>query len=730
MKKQLLFGTALAITVAGYSQRSVSPNVVIRPIDRAAELAAIRNADLHEEAPKSVLYGSGQLSAEQNRPASPPSTFSWGLLCGSMNAYGMLSSNQRPLQYHPDLNAVSFIHRKSSTYNETPSLPATAKSGVIVAEISTNWGLTWDSTCLYSNATDWGRYPQGGIYNPSGNKNIANAYALGSGPTVGASSFSGSWYASKQLNAFNTTAGTVPGAQQFYTFNGGTYPANMNRHAWPRNGFSVTNNGVAHALGILGDDLQGTSTMRGYAVLTGVFNGTAINWTMDSIIPSAILKADGVSKHLQEGQMVWNPAGTIGYVVGIGVRSGATLANRSYQPIIYKCDKTTNPSATWTLTSQLDFNTTFTTVGYHLPDRPVTYPVVNGSTTPMPYTNDFDIAIDKNNNLHIGIVFMSGYSDHPDSLNFYTSFGSAINTGESYKWQHLPGDRPYIYDFIGNGTSAWKMMTVDSIASEGPGFATGQSGYNENPWDNTGGNGQRLSIESRLQMGRTPDGEYISFSWSESDTLFTNNAFKYNTLPDVKVRLMSVASGTTSYLMNVGNEVNATGMDNNVRSRATLHYASPMLGYETISAASATAPTHTVDVKVPMTVTNSNPFSQLTNNATWFGNNKLNFVFLKPPPSYTATNVGIAEYSAMNAGLNVYPNPAHAAVLVSFLSDNGGTAELSVKNALGQTIRMLSLTSSAGENKIEVDLSGLATGIYLVNVTTHNSTMTKKLVVD
>jgi hypothetical protein len=155
-----------------------------------------------------------------------------------------------------------------------------------------------------------------------------------------------------------------------------------------------------------------------------------------------------------------------------------------------------------------------------------------------------------------------------------------------------------------------------------------------------------------------------------------------------------------------------------------------MLGIETIAAASATAPSHTVDVKVPMTVTNSNPFSQLTNNATWFGNNKLSFVFMKPPPIYTITNVGISEYSEMNAGLNVYPNPAHAAVLVSFLSDNGGTAELSLKNALGQTIRTMSLTTSAGENKIELDLAGLATGIYLVNVKTINSSMTKKLVVD
>ncbi len=725
MKKQLLLVAAVAIGFAGFSQRSVPANVIIRPVDRAAELAALRNADLFEPAPVSPMYGGGQLEPSAARPASPPATYNWGLLCGSMNAYGMLSSNQRPLQYNPALNAVSFIHRKSATYNETPSIPSTAKSGVIVAAVSTNWGATWDSTCLYSNATDWGRYPQGGIYNPSGNSNIANAYVLGSGPTVGANSFSGSWYASKALSAYNTTASAVPGAQQFYTFTGGPYPANVNRHAWPRHGFSVTNDGVVHALGILGDDLQGTSTMRGYAVMTGTFNGSTFDWKMDSIIPSAILKADGVSKHLTEGQMVWNSAGTVGYVVGIGVRAGATLANRSYQPIIYKCDKTTSPSATWTLTNQLDFTNTFTTVGYHLPGRPVTYPTVTGDTTAIPYTNDFDITIDANNNLHIGIVFMCGYSDHPDSLAYYTSFGSIINQGESYKWQHLPGNRPYIYDFVGNGTAPWKMFTVDSMSTEGPGFASGQSGYNENPWDNTGANGQKLSIDGRLQLGRTPDGQYVTFSWAETDTLFTNNGFKYNTLPDLKVRAMAVSSSTAPYIMNFGQEVNATQMDNNVRSRATLHYISPMTGTATVFPAAGSF--FTVDIQMPMTVTNSNPYSQLTNNATWFGNNKLSFTFPKIPSGLPD---GVSEINSLEASMHIYPNPARSMAIVGFVSGTSSSMEVSVKNALGQTVRTLTTQSVIGENAIAIDLSGLSSGIYLVNVKTGGAMVTKKLLVD
>lgn len=721
MKKILLLSAVVVSGFCGYSQHRVSAQTVLRKVDRTAELAALNAAAVNESKQVSQLYGSGEMLPISQKP-SPPSSYNWSLLCGSMNAYGMLGSNQKPLQYHPQLNAVSFIHRKSDFYTEVPALPSTAKAGVILAEISTDWGGTWDSTNIYSNATDWGRYPQGAIYNPTGNTTLSNAYVVGSGPTVGSASFSGNWYASKKLNTFDATASAVPGAQQFFTFTGGTYPADMNRHAWPRNGFSITNDGVAHALGVLGNDLTNTTTMRGYAVITGTFNGSTFDWKMDSIIPNCILKADGVSKHLQEGQMIWNPAGTIGYVVGIGVKAGATLANRSYQPIIYKMDKNQGASATWTLVNQLDFNTTYTTISQHLPGRPVTYPTVTGDTTAVPFTNDFDLAIDANNNLHIGIVFMCGYSDHPDSLQYYTSFGSAINAGESYKWQHLPGDRPYIYDFIGNGTATWNLVTVDSISSEGPGFATGQSGYNDNPWDPSGPNGQKLSVDSRLQMGRTLDGQYICFSWGESDSAYTNAQLKYNTLPDIKARLMALSSGTNTYVMDAGPDLNVSGNDNNVRSRAVLHYMAPVTSNATVFP--SVTSTYTVDVRMPFTVTSSNPYSQLTNNATWFGNNLMSFKFSQP------STVGLAKNSLLQASSALYPNPAQSHAVLAFALNEAAGIKVEVLSAIGAVVKQIDINATAGENKIAIDLNGIASGIYFVNVSSANQSFSKKLIIE
>lgn len=722
MKKTLLLTAAIACTLNTFSQRALPKGVVEHKVDRAAELAAREQAALNETRPANMMLGSGQLPAQAARPASPPSSYNWSLLCGSMNCYGMIGSNQRALQYIPALDAISFIHRKSDFYAETPSLPSTAKSGVIVAEISTNWGTTWDSTCIYSNGTDWGRYPQGSIYNPSGNTSIANAYVVGSGPTVGASSFSGSWYASKSLTSYNTTASTAPGAQQFFQFTAPPYPAGMNRHGWPRNGFSVTNDGVAHALGYLANDPAGNSTTRGYAVITGTFNGATFDWKMDSIIPDAVMKSDGFSKQLTEGQMVWNQAGTIGYVVGIGALNGSTKANRSYQPIIYKKDLTASPNATWTLVNQLDFNTTFTTIPYHLPGHAVRFPVVTGDTTAIPFTNDFDITIDGNNNLHIGIVFMSGFSDHPDSLQYYSTYTSIINAGESYRWQHLPGERPYIYDFIGNGITPWKMQVIDSISSESPGSVTGRGGYNENPWDPSGTGGAKMEIESRLNMGHTPDGQYVSFSWAESDSLFTNGALKFNTLPDVKVRLMALNSGTNTYVMDMGTDLNVTASDNNVRSRATFHYMSPVTGAATIY--TSVTSSYTVDVRIPFTVTNSNPYSQLTNNATWFGNNLCSFKFSQP------STVGIDELGGQLSTSVLYPNPAKNNAVFAFNLEQSAEVDVVMMNTVGQVVRKYQAHAGVGSNSMNLDLVGLSSGIYMVNVKAGSSNTTKKLIIE
>jgi len=685
MKKQLLLGTALFAAISAFPQlnKTVGTGNVL---DMRKE-RAYRNAGVNEDRPISPMVGSGlQIKNSSERPASPPTAVTWKLLTGSMNTYGMLVSTTRPLQYNPNVNAVSFVHRKSDFYTPSPNVPNTAASGVIVAEISTDWGNSWDSTCIWSDANQWGRYPQGAIYSAPGNTNIASSYIVGCGPTVSGSLFTGDWYASKQLNSFNATPSTATGAQQFLSFTLGSYPANQTQHGWSRNGFSSTNDGIVRSLAVLENDLQGLTTMRGFAVVTGTFNGTAFDWSTDTLVPNCILDPS-LEKHLNpDPQMAWNQAGTVGYVVGIGALTTGTEATMGYQPIIYKMDKTLSPNATWTLMPSIDFNS--------MAMRPIVlskfngkwglsdlYIATNGDTIGAPYVNDFDLAVDANNNLHIGATLCSTARTNPDSLNYISQFTTSINPTELYKWRHVNGSRPYIYDFIGNGVQPWTYRLVDSIATEGPSSAVGYPGYAENPWDPTGTGSAKVGMDSRLQLGRTPNGQYITYSWAESDTAYTNSQYKWNNLPDIKLRVMAVTSGTNSYVVDAGPEQNMTASSNDVRTRATLHYMSPVTGAATIY--TSVTSFYTVDINVPLTVTNSNPYSQLTNNATWYGASLGSFKFKQ------SSTVGINDNSMLASTSNIYPNPAQGSAILALALEQSSAVEINIVNTVGQSVKVI-----------------------------------------
>jgi hypothetical protein len=349
--------------------------------------------------------------------------------------------------------------------------------------------------------------------------------------------------------------------------------------------------------------------------------------------------------------------------------------------------------------------------------------ILGTDTVGVPFFSDMDIAVDANGKLHIAASFYSGSSDHPDSLNFLSTYTTSINPSERYSWRHVNGSRPYLYDFYGDGTTFNKIL-VDSIASEGPGVSSGSRGYNDNQWDPTGTGGAKLNSDARLQLGRTPDGKHIIFSWVESDSLFTNNGFKWNNLPDIKTRAIAVHSGTNTnaYLLDMFGEQNLTGNDNNVRSRATLHYMSPIASDGTVT--TTPAPVYSVNIFVPFSVTNSNPYSQLTNNATWFGAANVTYKFPK------ANETGIAENNTLLSMSTVYPNPARTSATVKVVLVEGAALDVVVMNAVGQVVKSVKTAGTVGENMIRVDLGGLASGIYMVTIKADGHSTTKKLIVE
>lgn len=734
MKKHVLLGTVLLAAISTFSQSArIKPQptgIMDTKILAQSKFGGEENANPNQASATPI--------AEPGQSAGKASSVNnaWNNFTASRNIYGTIISWCKPLQWNDELNAVSFVHRKSPTYQISPTPIATAESGVMVAMISQTCGTSWDSTGIYTNNAYWGRYPGGAIYNPPTvptNTNINNAYIVASGPTTGPGSTTwiGNFYASKQLGQVNydNVASATPNAQQVMPTTG-PYTANLKRHDFAAYNFSATDDGKMRTLGGATDDALGADTA--ITLVTGTFNNTGgvFDWAGTYFHPPVTVASDGSPNFLSRPMMAWNETGTHGYVVVLGSRIGATGSNVGYQPIVYK---TTNSGSTWSLESGIDFNS----VAFADVSKPI-ITVSTDSTLEVPFfwwIEGMDCSVDKDNKLHIFSPIVGTYSNHPDSIGYTSTFGT-----EGYHYFHINGFRPYLYDFIYDGTSSWSHILVDSMSTEGPSAGSTGNGYQDNPWDpDPAQSNQKVRIDARLQMSRTPDGKYIVYTWAESDTTVTTQQKKWNSLPNVKARVLTVATGSIHPVeLNItkyANGVSGPVGNGNVADRAMYHFVSPKCRVASTTTVNGPA------ITLPITVSNSNPYSQLTGNSHWFSWAVLNFgniadaniVLCGPltaPPTPT-NGVAVAENVLNSASSSyVYPNPTKNNATLNINLLNGSKVQVDVMNTVGQIVKSTKVDAQAGINSINIELSGLASGIYMVNVKVDNASSTKKLVIE
>jgi hypothetical protein len=98
----------------------------------------------------------------------------------------------------------------------------------------------------------------------------------------------------------------------------------------------------------------------------------------------------------------------------------------------------------------------------------------------------------------------------------------------------------------------------------------------------------------------------------------------------------------------------------------------------------------------------------------------------------TLLNVGIEKTIAEVASFAVYPNPANASVTIDFKLKQSGQVRAEIVNLLGQEVfEMERQVTNVAQNRIQVDVSNLPSGIYLVNITPEQGKrVTQKLVIE
>lgn len=715
MKKQILIGWALfsVMTVLSQSGRPKPSGLINYRALSETKFGAF-------ESNSSVSTSSSVRNVEtpvlQSVLARTSSGNSWNNFTSSMNIYGVSISFCKPLQWNDELDAISFVHRKSPSYTATPTPNANAENGTIVAMISTDCGANWDSTAMWVNNNFWARFPGGAIYNPPSNPvntDISKAYIVGAGPTTGASSTTwiGNWYASKQLGLanYNSAPSTTTNAQQLMP-TAGPFPPNLARHDFAAYNFSSTDDGKMRVLAGVTDDGLATPADSAIMLVTGTFNNGVFDWEGRSFYLPTTVETDGTKNFISRPMMAWNEAGTVGYVVVMGSRKAATGSNVGFQPIVFK---TTNSGINWSLQSPIDFNSpAYTSIKEKIGS-------VNSDTTlqvPNFYWGEgIDCTVDANNKLHIFTTIIGHASNHMDSLNFISQF-----TPERYLWPHTQGFEPVLYDFIYDGANAspWSFVKVGIMTSEGIGSRTTDAGYNENPWDadpTPGQNNRKIKIDARLQMSRTPDGQYLIYTWSESNPAFTTGGKNWNVLPNVKARMMNVSTGSISPVV-----IDVTGFSSgDIANRAMFQCVSPKCK---LIGTSVTGTVLGTTVSLPITVSNSAPYGQLTPNSHWFNCSAL---------AFTVSTVGIAENAISSVGNSmIYPNPANSNATLKINLINTSKVTIEILNTIGQVVKLINTQAQIGDNEVKMDLEGLRSGIYMVNVKLDNASSTKKLIIE
>lgn len=706
MKKKLLLGSALLIVISSFSQTTnkLRPNGSID----VRKLAETKYADNSNIANKN-----NSVKAAAQKSSKSSSSNSWQAISSSMNIYGVVVSFCKPLQWNDELDAVSFIHRKSPSYVMSPIPASNAETGGIVAMVSTNCGASWDSTAIFSNDNFWGRYPSGAIYNPALNTNINNSYIVGAGPTTGPGNVTwiGNYYASKKLGAgmYNNAPSTISNAVQIMP-TASPFSANVpSRHDFTAYNFAATDDGKMRVLAGIRDDVADGDTA--VMLMTGTFNNGVFEWAGKVFDPpTTIAPNDGVENWVFRPMMAWNETGNVGYVVIIGSRIGATLSESGLQPIVYK---TINSGLSWTLESGINFNSP----SYDKLKRKLWHVDANENLVVPNFLSleGIDCAVDINNKLHIFTTLVGHVSTDPDSLNHISQW-----TSENYLWPHMEiaaggaAIHPYLYDFVYDGTNAspaWSNILVDSMSSEGAGERSIDGGFQDNPWDgDPATNNDKIRTSARLQVGRTPDGKYIMYTWAESDTAFTDQQKKWNNLPNIKARLFRVIDNRMS-----DNEVDVTVLaGGEVGNRATNHFISPKFKLVSIIG-------DKVNVSIPMTISNSSPYAQATTNTHYYSCAGLEFTF---------QDVGIKENNSLNLNTSIYPNPAKNKLTVGVNLVTSSKVNVELLNGLGQVISSTQAQCQPGNNTINLEINGLTSGIYFVKVKADNASSTKKLIVE
>lgn len=543
---------------------------------------------------------------------------------------------------------------------------ANVSSGYVEYSWTTDCGTTWDSAYFNDN-TNLGN--QRNRY-PSGaiisRGTIGNSVLAAVGPYTNGSAWDG-YYTNWQTMANAATPNNA-----YYVHANGDFPVSFPRVDIQSNGDST----VWVSGGLYVNDDGTTAQAQGYfgaGLVKGAWDGTQVNWTFDSIIPQFHQDGTGTNDCFTQAHLAFSPNGQIGYLVFFGVQAGQTNpGQRGFQPITYK---STDAGATWNLLPAFDFST-MSIITDHM------VAASDGLAHPwFSQSQGSDVVVDMNGQLHILCTIESGSSNDEDSLGYtWTLTGQSGATG-----------RHYIYD-AHTTSNSWDVWLVDSLMTT--------SSDNTTIFVDGSNSGAAFATDARIQISANATRDHLFYSWVDSDPTVLQGE---NALPDFYAKGVdlntNLATARTQF---------TTTQD------FYFHYASNNA------------------------LTNGNVFTiPVTNSIDRNGSHDVATTFDHYYSCFTMdqsmfTNpiiIGVNEVASFGS-VSAYPNPASDLLNVDLNLNNSDNVNITLFNAIGQSVLAENRELRAGSNKVQLNTSALASGVYYLNVTSGNSTSVTKVVIE
>ncbi|GJM33030.1 MAG: hypothetical protein DHS20C18_20310 [Saprospiraceae bacterium] len=600
-------------------------------------------------------------------------------LGSSFNVFSALIEGQNTLTYNSELNAMVFAHRQN--------VGAPGGSGIISFDVSTDGGMTWDTTNKQITPSlmtadgitiNGNRYPSGSIYNPPGNVDPANArfVTIGAGlwndpvfgngwgwEFVGSSDLSGN-NATEDYYSLSDTNAYIP-LGLVYNTDGSLWYANYRREE-----------GLTHQL----YNPMVISKLE-YNAGTDAFDRTSIelplnyNNSIDSI---------SVNPNIE-----FAPDGLTGYAVMQGVDADDNTELPSFKPIIWK---TTDGGDNWVKQPRVQWQQMDSLIAYTIPvdaNGDGTSDSIGSGSPQIPFMSLYDMTVDGNGQLHIFAQMASS---------------SSIATNEDefgFVWVGPFTDE--MFHFITDGEN-WEHYRIAGYYNEDAdlGTATG-------------------SIDSRPQAGRTPDGAYTFFSYAMTYYPNPDEADNINRNPDIWTHGYRLSDGYVAKIKNLGWSPGTTFDDFEFTDVATIgyfHHLSPVVKDNGTN----------FDFELPITY--GIPTDIENDDAPIYFYYLSGAGFDESEFIERGTVVKTENPFLVDNSLKVSPNPSSDQVFIDFNLLEATPLTIDLFDMMGRKVLSIDRANySAGVHAKLVDLNGLATGTYVVRLQTASKIATTKLMV-